>query len=107
MEQEQTQEQDLDTTADMTPEEAKASLGLATRLNEQMLMSMAPQQPIEGSETPENGSESEVESGSEEMGEEDDSEAKMAEMKESMKKEIIEEVKAEIMGTLKEALDEE
>lgn len=29
---------------DMTPEEAKAGLGLATRLNEQMLVANAPQQ---------------------------------------------------------------
>ena len=30
-------------SVDMTPEEAKASLGLATRLSEQMLMAQAPQ----------------------------------------------------------------
>lgn len=37
---------------DMTPEEAKASLGLATRLGEQMLMSEVPQPEIESMEEP-------------------------------------------------------
>lgn len=35
-----------DPNIDMTPEEAKASLGLSTRLTEQYLMSQMPQEPM-------------------------------------------------------------
>lgn len=37
--------------SDLTPEEAKASLGLSTRLTEQMMMAQVPQEGEESSET--------------------------------------------------------
>ena len=45
------EEQDMDLMADMTPEEAKAALGLSTRLSEQFLMSQMPQEGM-GMEEP-------------------------------------------------------
>ena len=71
---------------DMTPEEAKASLGLSSRLSEQFLMSMAPQQeeevPAEAPPEAQNAPESEAEPEVEEVVEEpaEDPEKRMTDM---------------------------
>ena len=49
------------TEQELSPEEAKASLGLSTRLTEQFLMSQVPQQPAEGTETQEFAPEEDLE----------------------------------------------
>lgn len=83
----------------LTPEEAKASLGLATRLGEQFLMSQAQQQmseeaPVKGQEAPQ-----------QEMGQE----MPMAPQvdTEGIKNEITASVKEDIQTIVKEAVKEE
>ena len=85
------------TQEELSPEEAKAALGLSTRLSEQYLMSQVPQEGMEdteGSESPEMASESVEEP---EVEEEDKFDP------EAFKKEIMEEVKKEV-GGIKEAI---
>lgn len=83
---------------DMTPEDAKASLGLATRLNEQFLMSQVPQEaPVEAQ-------------GEDMMPETEDEEPEVSEkeeMSEEHKKMMAEEVKKQVeeqLAPMKEAL---
>src|SRR3990167_196292 len=87
---------------EMTPEEAKASLGLATRLSEQLLMSQVPQQPVEGMETQESAPEQELELETEEIPPIDP---------EALKNEVLSEVKKEvktlIKNEIKKLLDED
>lgn len=95
----------INTQEGLTPEEAKASLGLSTRLSEQFLMSQVPQAPQEG-QMPQ-GEES-----SEEPKEDATTslEGKMDEKMEVLRSEMKETLKVEINSIkemLKEALDEE
>lgn len=102
MNEEQMQGQNVDNQ--MTPEEAKASLGLATRLGEQMLMVENPQMPEE-----EGGEQTTLQEPTEEKPEMD-LEAMKSEMLESIKPQIQEIVKEEMTGLrqeIKDALDEE
>lgn len=90
---------------EMTTEEAKASLGIATHLQDQMLMSQVPQEePVEG----EMGTE--MPQGEELSLEEDtpiDPEALKEEIMGDLKKDIKEMLKKEIKSLLDEDDDEE
>jgi len=109
-------------TVDMTPEEAKASLGLATRLSEQMLMAQmvqtapqdaqnAPEQEMgggmgEGGDMMEKGKEGE----NKDTGHSDQMEGKMEEKMEILRTELKDTIKMEIEGIrkdIKEALSNE
>src|SRR3989344_4468613 len=88
---------------EMTPEDAKAALGLSTRLTEQFLMSQVPQEPLEnGTETPETAPEQELNLEQEETPPIDP---------EALKEEIINDLKKDLpemlKGVLKELLDED
>lgn len=90
---------------DMTPEEAKASLGIATYLQEQMLAQMNPQMAQEGSNSLENAPQEDLSLDTEESPEED-----MKAEFEAFKKETKKMIKDEIGGIkdmLKEVLKEE
>ena len=89
-------------TEELSPEEAKASLGLSTRLSEQFLMSQVPQEE----ETLEQETTNEEPAPEQEMtptAETPDPNALKEEMMASLKKDIAEIVKGE-MSTLKEEL---
>lgn len=94
---------------ELTPEEAKASLGLSTRLSEQMLMAQVPKEGVEGSETPETAP------GEEETPEQQetpplDPEAFKSEIMDEVKsaiKEEIEGLKEMLKGALEEDDEEE
>ena|SRR3990167_3609374 len=86
----------------MSPEEAKAALGLSTRLTEQFLMSQVPQEGIEGTETPETAPEQDLTLETEETPP-IDPEALKQEITNDIKKDLPEMLK----GVLKELLDED
>lgn len=94
---------------EMTPEEAKASLGISTYLSEQALMAQVPQKPVEGSEMPETAP------GEEQMPEEEkepplDPEAFKNEIMDEVKsaiKEEIEGLKEMLKGALEDDDEEE
>lgn len=98
---------------ELSPEEAKASLGLATRLGDELLMAqaqqMAAEAPVEAQDAPGSDVAPEVE----EEPEEDKSaqlEGKMDEKLEILRTELKDTLKLEIEGirnTIKEALDEQ
>lgn len=102
--------EELSMQEELSPEEAKAALGLSTRLSEQFMMSQVPQEGVEGSETPEKGSNSPVESKNEETPDKSiELEGKMDEKLEILRTEIKDTIKLEIEGIrnqIKEALDE-
>lgn len=103
------------TTEEMTAEDAKASLGLSTRLSEGMLMRQTQEQAMmqegqsEATEAPQEGVTPPVE----ESPQEDNSaqlEGKMDEKLEILRTEMKDTIKLEIEGirnTIKEALDEQ
>src|SRR3990167_8406904 len=80
---------------EMTPEEAKATLGLSTRLTEQFLMSQVEQQSVEGQETPESAPEEELELETEEAPPIDP---------EALKNEILGDVKKEVKTLIKDEI---
>ena len=102
---------------ELTPEEAKASLGLATRLQEQFLMTqMLPKDemmPPDGQETPQNGTGNEMMSESEKEPHEDKMmamEGKMDEKMEILRTELKETIKTEvgsIRDEIKSAIEDE
>lgn len=81
---------------EMSPEEAKAGLGLATRLNEQMLVAQAPQ-PEPQAETPQ---EKEVQPDDSKF---TDLEGKMDDKMEILRTELKDTIKAEI-GSIKDEI---
>lgn len=94
------QEESPELSTDLSPEDAKASLGLATRLSEQHLMSQVPQ---EGAEAPVDGQEPQ---GGAQMGGMPQPEAPDPE---ALKKDIMGQVESlidEKMGELKDMLTE-
>lgn len=82
---------------ELTPEDAKAALGLSTRLSEQMLMAQA--EPMEGQETPETAPGEELELDTEAG----DIDTKLSEMEERLSQQI-ESIKSEVSdnGTAEE-----
>lgn len=109
------EEQAQDQYPQISPEEAKASLGLSTRLSEQLLTTQAMAQQAEqaqqqSQEAPveaEKGSQSEAPPEVKEQAPQFDIEALKAELKDSLKKEVVDEVKKEVMDSIKDALDEQ
>lgn len=84
---------------ELSPEEAKASLGLSTRLSEQMLMMEAQQMGMEGSDEPQEPQGEEFDEETEEVSpepKEANSEAIKAEVKKAVEAEL---------GPIKEALE--
>jgi len=104
------EELNQDQPVDMTPEEAKASLGLATRLSEQFLMSQVPQ---EAPQEAQNGTEQEMGEEDEKEPEEDKSvalEGKFDEKLEILRTEMKDTIKNEIgsiRDEIKSALENE
>lgn len=96
-----------DQPSDLSPEDAKASLGLSTRLSEEFLMSQIPPQEAEMGEGGEMMTEGEESPESEPQ---PDMNEIMASMREDIMKEVQNMVKEEIGGLkdeIKSALDEE
>lgn len=98
------------TQEELSPEEAKASLGLATRMGEQYLMSQVPK---EGQESQETAPQGDGEGESEKVPEEDKSmalEGKMDEKMEILRTELKDTIKNEIesiRNDIKTALEDE
>ena len=90
------------TQPDMTPEEAKASLGIATYLQQQMLHQGV---PIDGDNSPEMAPDSDLELDTEEVPE-DDMKGEFEAFKKETKSMIKDEI-ASIKDMLKEALKED
>ena len=100
---------------DMTPEEAKASLGLATRLSEQMLMAQMAQQAPQDAQNGQGGEQMQEMGDSDNMDieaqdKEDRGEDKTDEKMEILRTELKDTIKVEIDSIkqmIKEALSEE
>ncbi len=93
---------------ELTPEEAKASLGLATRLGEQHLMSMVPQEAVEAPVEGQEGSQTQQEAPKQESPKEDNSaqiEGKMDEKMEILRTELKDTIKVEIESIRKDIKD--